>query len=57
MSCDLKIKDVITRWDSTHTMLERIVEQQRAILLANVGFKHVLPDFHLLTEILAVKRN
>jgi hypothetical protein len=38
-------------------MLERIVEQQRAILLANVGFKHVLPDFDLLLEILAVKRD
>jgi hypothetical protein len=35
-------------------MLSRIVEQQRAISLANVEYKFELPDFHLLSEILAV---
>jgi hypothetical protein len=35
-------------------MLDRIVEQQRALLLANVDFNFELPDFQLLGEILAV---
>jgi hypothetical protein len=35
-------------------MLSRIVEQQRALLLANVDYKFGLPDFDLLSKILAV---
>ena len=35
-------------------MLVRIVEQQRAILLANVDFKFELPDFDVLSEIISV---
>jgi hypothetical protein len=35
-------------------MLIIIVEQQRAISLANAGYSFELPDFHLLSEILTV---
>uniref|UniRef100_A0A914I362 HAT C-terminal dimerisation domain-containing protein n=1 Tax=Globodera rostochiensis TaxID=31243 RepID=A0A914I362_GLORO len=49
------IQDVITRWNSTLYMVDRIIQQQRALSLAQIDFPELkLPNFELLKNLSAV---